>query len=663
MKTISIKNFIFSVIFAAFLLQGYIFYNFFENSKTTISKLLQTSIQTDVLNLKHYMKKNLQQKDINFIASHVDNIIILNPAIKDVNIFDNNKNLIYHTNMRYEEHKHKHKLQKCAPISKIISTNIFTQQCYTFSIKTFQGLQKKYYYADVYIDMAYINGLVTQQLKNIFIAFVISAFIFILLLWILSRTYLIVPLEKLRQYAYYSENPPQNFLIKEIESIRYSLSMTFKRLKEEQKELYNLSTKDPLSGLYNRLSLIEKVNWLIANKKRKKKEFAIIFLDLDNFKNINDSKGHTFGDKILQYISHVLLKVTRANDIVARLGGDEFVVVLPDFEDENKIIEIAKRLKKKLSTPFQIDTEDYQITASMGIAIYPKDGDNVQTLLKNADIAMYKSKELGKNNFQFFTDAINKTVQEKITMQRIIKDALAKNHFKLFYQPKTDVKTNKIIGCEALIRLIDPIEGLIPPYKFISVAEENMSIIPLGEWIIQEAVSQIKKWENTPLKDVKISINLSAVQFKDPELFQKIERYTQDIDRSKLDIELTESVLIENFDKRLEIINDIKKLGISLSLDDFGTGYSSLSYLKDIPFDTLKIDKAFIDNLYTKDDLTFVNMIIGVAEDLSLNVVAEGVETEEQLNLLKEINCDLYQGYLCSKPVPPQKFEELFILN
>jgi len=418
-----------------------------------------------------------------------------------------------------------------------------------------------------------------------------------------------------------------------------------------------------LSGLYNRLSLIEKLNWLISKGKRDKDEFAIIFLDLDNFKNINDSKGHECGDKILVHISKLLLKATRTNDIVSRLGGDEFVVVLPEFTNETKIVEVVQRLKKELNEPFTLDDDEYQITASMGIAIYPKDGDNVQMLLKNADIAMYKSKELGKNNYQFFTDAINKTVQERIKMQHIIRNALQNNYFKLFYQPKVDIQTNKIVACEALIRLIDPIEGIIPPFKFISIAEENLSIIPLGEWIIKEAVAQIKLWESTPLQNIKVSINLSGIQFKDSQLLQKIDSYTKEIERSKLDIELTESVLIEEFDERLEVIKKIKKLGISLSLDDFGTGYSSLSYLKDIPFDTLKIDKAFIDNIYTKDDLSFINMIIGIAEDLHLNVVAEGVETQEQLELLKEINCEQYQGYLCSKPVPAKEFEELFILN
>jgi len=659
---ISIKSFIVSIMFIALLFEGYIFYNFFENSKATISHLLKSSIQTDILNLKHFMEKNLKQKDINDIASHIDNIIIINPIIEDIHILDTHKKLIYHPKIKCAVHN-KHLKQKCLPITKISNTNIFQQLCYSFSIKTFDRLKIKYYYANVYIDEKYLNGLINEEIQKTLIGFFLTTCLYIILLWLFFRIYIITPLEKLRQYAYYNENPPSNFTIREIESIRYSLFLTFQRLKQEQEDLYTLSTKDPLTGLYNRLSLMEKLNWLIAKGKRDNKEFAIIFLDLDNFKNINDSKGHDFGDKILLHISQVLLQTTRENDIIARLGGDEFVVVLPEFTNEDTIIEIASRLKEKLSTPIQINNEEYQITASMGISTYPKDGKDVQTLLKNADIAMYKSKELGKNNFQFFTTAINKTVQEKILMQRIIKEALQNNYFQLHYQPKVDIKTNKIVGCEALIRLVHPTHGVIPPFKFINIAEENKSIISLGEWIIQEAVAQIKKWQHGPLKNIKVSINLSATQFQDSKLLQKIEKFTQDIDRTKLDIELTESVLIENFEERLHVIKEIKKLGISLSLDDFGTGYSSLSYLKEIPFDTLKIDKSFIDNIHTKDDLTFINMIVGIAEDLTLDVVAEGVETLEQLKLLKEINCEMYQGYLYSKPIPPKEFEELFILN
>ncbi|WP_457748644.1 putative bifunctional diguanylate cyclase/phosphodiesterase [Sulfurimonas sp.] len=661
MSSLSIKSFVIIIMSFIIVTESLIFYKFFENSKENIRELLTNSVQTDILNLKNFMRKNLTQYEFNTIVSQIDTQLAINPIIQDIQILDSKKNLIYDSNPRYNLDHFMH--QTCMPISKIKSTNIFQQKCYTFHVKSFHGIQEKHYTANVYLDTQYIHNLLFNQIKTVLWMFFISTFTFSILLWFASKTYIITPLKKLRQYAYYSENPPKNFLIKELESIRYSLSITFKRLKKEQEELYKLSTKDSLSGLYNRLSLMEKLDWLIANSKRDGSKFAIIFLDLDNFKNINDSKGHTFGDRVLLGISKILVQETRKNDIVSRFGGDEFVIILPEFKNENMIVEIAQRLKEKLSLGFKIDGEEYNITASMGIAIYPKDGDNAQALLKNADIAMYKSKELGKNKFQFFTNSINNAVQEKIKIQKMIQNALQNNHFQLFYQPKVDIQTNKVVACEALIRLIDPREGIIPPFKFISVAEDNLSIIPLGEWVIKEAVSQLKKWEKTPLHNIKISINLSAVQFQDTQLFEKIEKYTQEIEKNTLDIELTESVLMENFDAKLEIIKNIKNLGISLSLDDFGTGYSSLSYLKDIPFDTLKIDKAFIDNIYTKDDLTFVNMIVGIAKDLGLNVVAEGVETKEQLQLLKEIHCEQYQGYLCSKPVPPQEFEKLFSLD
>ena len=662
MNLLSIKSFFIIIMLFVVFLESLIFYNFFDNSKRSINKILTNSLQSDILNLKHYMKKNLQQKDVNEIIAHMDNLIAINPVIKDIHIFNHHKNIIYDPDVKITQGT-LHGFGECVPISQIAQTNLFTQSCYAFSVKTYKGLTPQYYYTKVYLDKEYIDNLIMEEVKKTILLFIFATLLFSLILWLLFKFYVIIPLNKLRQYAYYSENPPKNFFIKELESIRYSLRMTFQRLKREQKELYNLSTKDSLSGLYNRLSLIEKLNWLISKGQRDADEFAIIFLDLDNFKNINDSKGHEFGDKILLHVSKTLLETTRKNYIVSRLGGDEFVVVLSECNDEHKIVETAQRLQENLSKPFSLDGEEFTITASMGIAIYPKDGKDVETLLKNADIAMYNSKELGKNNYQFFTNAINKTVQERIKMQKIIRSALQNNHFKLFYQPKVDIATNKIVGCEALIRLIDPIEGIIPPFKFISIAEESLTIIPLGEWIIKEAVAQIQKWKNTPLKKIKVSINLSAIQFKDSKLLEKIDTFTKDIDRSKLDIELTESVLIENFKERLDVIKGIKKLGISLSLDDFGTGYSSLSYLKDIPFDTLKIDKAFIDNIYTKDDLTFINMIIGIADDLKLNVVAEGVETQEQLALLKEIHCEQYQGYLCSKPLPSKDFEELFSKN
>jgi EAL domain-containing protein (putative c-di-GMP-specific phosphodiesterase class I) len=248
----------------------------------------------------------------------------------------------------------------------------------------------------------------------------------------------------------------------------------------------------------------------------------------------------------------------------------------------------------------------------------------------------------------------------KVSMQKLLIDALDNGYFELYYQPKVDVKLNKIKSCEALIRLNDPARGMIPPNDFISIAEENNFILKLGDWIIRQSVNQIKLWENTIYKDIKISINVSAKQFQDKNLVQKIDMYTKDINRSLIDLELTESVFINDFDKNYEVISQLKSLGFTLSLDDFGTGYSSLSYLKKIPFDTIKIDKTFIDDIEYEDGRNFTDMIVDIAKNLDMEIVAEGVENKEQLKYLKSINCDTYQGYLCSRPLKIEKFEELY---
>ncbi len=656
MKKISIRLFTIFVFIFLLLSESVIFYTYYLDSKKTTENLLQENIKANILDLKHFLDKNLKKDNIDELTTYLDNKVNSNPLFDDIHIISQNKKLLYTTNRSAHQ---THTNIPCKTISQMKHSNMYTQRCYTFNIRQYNRLTPYYIKCNVYLDTKYLHKI--ENKIDTFLYYSIGYFLFFfLLIWFVVKYIIIHPLEKLRQFAYYSTKVPKEFFISELESIRYSLNLTFKRLKKEQQDLYTLSTKDSLSGLDNRLNLIEKTKWLIAKDKRSHEKFALLFLDLDDFKNINDSLGHEFGDKILQHISKRLLKSVRENDIVARFGGDEFVVVLPDIEHHNTILEVVQRIMQEVSLPIVANSLKYHVTCSIGISIYPDNGNTITELLKNADIAMYQSKNRNKNNFSFFTKDLDSAVQEKIKIQELLIKALDENNFQLFYQPKVDIKTNKIIACEALIRLVDPDEGIIPPDKFIWVAEENGIIIPIGEWIIKEAVSQIKKWQNTTLRDIKVSVNLSAIQFRDSNLLQKIDTFTQDINRKNIDIELTESVLIKDFENRLEIIKGIKKLGISLSLDDFGTGYSSLSYLKNIPFDTLKIDKTFIDTLYTKDDLTFVNMIIGIADNLGLNVVAEGVETEGQLQLLKEINCEQYQGYLCSKPVEPKEFEELF---
>ncbi len=659
MKNISVKFFIIFVLFAFMSIYGLIFNSFVKEAKDSTEQLLEENIQSTVLNLKHFLDKNLKINNINQITASLDNSINGNALIKDLHVVDEkNKKVLYATD---RDTVMQHPNTNCIPIAQIIDADIFKEECYSFSLKLFEQFKPYYYKGYVYLDKKYLDSLLQDQINKYSIMFLGYGLFFIVIIWLLLKKILINPLEKLRQFAYYQTNVPKEFFIQELESIRYSLVLTFKRLQKEQEELFNLSTKDSLSGLYNRLSLMEKIEWLIAKGERSNEQFALLFLDLDNFKNINDTQGHEFGDKILQHVSKILLDSVRENDIVSRLGGDEFVIILPELKSNETILEVIKRIQIRLKEPIVFNTLSYSVTVSIGITIYPKDGRDATTLLKHADIAMYKAKALGKNNFHFFTENLNEEIQNKIHMQYLIKKGIEKNYFQLYYQPKVDIKSNTIVGCEALIRLFDPLEGMIPPNQFISIAEESGLIVPLGEWIIKEAVQQIKSWKNTHFEHIKLSINVSGIQFQSPDFITFLQNNVSTIDTSKLDIELTESVLMNDFDEKFAKINAIKKLGISLSLDDFGTGYSSLSYLKQIPFDTIKIDKTFIDDLEEESGKSFVNMIVGIADDLNMQVVAEGVETKQQLDYLASIKCEQYQGYYCSKPLPADEFEKLFL--
>ena len=656
MKNISIKQFSFIVLIFMVVNVFLLFYDFYLKEKRITESLLQTNLQTAALNLNGFLRKNFNPKHIGNITSQLDSRIVSNKTIASIEIINENNQTVY-SSFDYAKGK-SHQNQKCTPITKISKSDLEKSTCYEFSIDYFSGLHAHKYRVIIGVDQHYIHKILTEEAKQILFVALLFTFIFFIVVYILLKRYVITPLEALRRYAYYSEYSPKELLIKEFESIRYSLELTFKRLKNEQENLYNLSTKDPLTQLYNRNDLYSQVNRIIASANRTNKKFAIIFLDLDNFKNINDSIGHHFGDIVLKRIANYLRSAIRENDIPARIGGDEFLIVLPEIEDEHNILEVVKRIQSHIAAPIHINNERYNITVSMGVAVYPKDGKDFNTLLKHADIAMYKAKALGKNNYQFFTDQLNKNVQEKIKMQALLANALEKQHFELFYQPKVDINTNTITGCEALIRLIDPKEGIISPDRFIPVAEENGMIITIGEWIVKEACQQIEKWQSTSLKDVKLSINVSGLQLEDKNFLRMLENNLSCIEGTKLDIELTESVLMKDFDEKIKLLNKMKNLGISLSLDDFGTGYSSLSYLRDIPFDTLKIDKSFIDTM--QENKAFINMIIGISRDLELEVVAEGVETQQQLEYLKAMQCEMYQGYLCSKPLPAHQFEERF---
>lgn len=657
MKHLSIKLIL--AIFISFIiaLESAIFFGVYYKNKTTTEELLKSSLQTNMLSLNHFLKKNFQPNAVNGISSQINNFIIINKAIADIHILDENQKVLYYTKMKFLAQHSKQEI--CTPIQKIMKTKLLKSSCYAFTLIHYDNLTPLQFQVKIYLNKKYIRELENQQVYNFLIMLTLSTLILITIIYFLARKYIMIPLESLRRYAYYSEYPPAQLFVKEFESISYSLEMTFKKLKSEQENLYDLSTRDPLTGLYNRHSLTEYVTAAISDAKRSNGQFALLFLDLDNFKNINDSKGHNFGDIILGQVAKNLTCSVRENDIVSRVGGDEFVILLNHIENENTIIEVLNRIKELFSTPLQVEDNNYNVTASIGITLYPKDGKEFHTLLKNADIAMYQSKKSGKNSYHFFTENLNTIVQNRVQIQREINDALQNNRFKLFYQPKVDIQTNKIVACEALIRLIDKDNRIVAPDVFIPIAEESGLIVPLGEWVLKEGCRQIQDWSQTQFRDIQISINISELQLENKDFFATLSESVKCLDTTKLDIELTESVLINDFNDKLKLLDKIKALGITLSLDDFGTGYSSLSYLRKIPFDNIKIDKSFIDSM--QEDSLFVNMILNIAKSLKLKVIAEGVETQEQCEYLKCRDCEMYQGYLASKPLPVEEFEALCI--
>jgi len=418
-----------------------------------------------------------------------------------------------------------------------------------------------------------------------------------------------------------------------------------------------VATHDVLTGLANRSLLIDHIDISLAQANRHHEKIAILFLDLDRFKLINDTLGHEAGDELLQQVGERLNHCVRGGDLVARLGGDEFVVVLNYISSEEEVCVIAKKIIALFVTPFNIAGQQNYITTSIGICLYPLDADDTQTLIKKADTAMYHAKDQGKNNFQFFTEELNQRLTQRVDLEKSLRKAIKNGNFELYYQPQIPTNKDSIFGLEALIRWIHPEKGIISPADFIPIAEETGLIIPLGEWILKTACQQLQQWRNQGLENLKVSVNLSAIQFNDKDLLKQIKTALTEssLPPQYLVCELTESMMMENIEAHIQVLESIKKLGIQISIDDFGTGYSSLSYLKRFPIDELKIDKSFVDDIeFSHDDKNIVRSIITLGHNLGLEIVAEGVETEAQLNFLQENNCNYIQGYYFSKPLPTQ---------
>jgi diguanylate cyclase (GGDEF)-like protein/PAS domain S-box-containing protein len=427
-------------------------------------------------------------------------------------------------------------------------------------------------------------------------------------------------------------------------------------------QLEHQANYDTLTELPNRNLLQDRLSQALAYVRRHERGLAVLFIDLDYFKNINDSLGHNAGDRLLKQVAARLVGCVREGDTVSRQGGDEFVIVLSDIAAEEDVTLVTQKILKVMSDSFDAEGHQLYVTCSIGIALYPKDGEDAETLLKNADAALYRAKDLGRNNAQFYTAEMNVKALERLILENSLHHALDRNEFLLHYQPQVDLRTGEITGMEALVRWQHPELGLIPPARFIPVAEESGVIVPLGEWVLRTACAQNKAWQLAGLKPVCVAVNLSARQFKQQDMVEVVTRILKEteLDSTYLELELTESLIMQNVEATIATLGRLKAMGIKLSIDDFGTGYSSLSYLKRFPIDTLKIDQSFVRNITTDpDDAAIVKTIISMAHDMQLRVIAEGVETEEQKSFLHLRHCDEIQGYFFSRPVPAEAFEAL----
>lgn len=433
-------------------------------------------------------------------------------------------------------------------------------------------------------------------------------------------------------------------------------------LKEHQKRIHDLAYYDSVTGLPNRVMLSQVITEKIEKSYENNSKFSMIFIDVDNFKFINDSYGHIVGDQLLLEVGKRLREINNDNIMSFRLGGDEFIVLIENIVDKNDVEYLLKYLHKVVSNPFFVNGHMFYITCSGGVVVYPENGSTYQELLKNADTAMYKSKELGKGINSFYHEKMGETAIEKAKISGDLYRAIENNEFELYYQPIIDIERRKITGCEALIRWMHPENGIISPVKFINIAEENGTIIKIGKWVFENACEYAKAMHNSGHTDFNVSVNISLYQLLEKDftnyVFDTIKRIG--IAPESIIIEITESVLIQSMELAINKIKVLKDKNIRIALDDFGCGYSSLTYLKMLPINIVKIDRSFISDIECEEDIkNMTNIIILLARQLGLRVIAEGVENKHQLNYLKKHGCDMFQGYIISKPLPSQEFTKL----
>jgi diguanylate cyclase (GGDEF)-like protein len=431
---------------------------------------------------------------------------------------------------------------------------------------------------------------------------------------------------------------------------------------EHARQVEHLAYHDRLTGLANRYLFSKLLHGAIEQARRHQRTLAVLFLDLDRFKHINDTLGHDAGDQLLQEVSRRLEACLRAGDTVARLGGDEFVVLLPELNDGAYAATVAQKIISSIARPFMLVGQEFRVTGSLGIAVSPQDGVDEETLTQHADIAMYTAKEQGKNNFRFYAESMNADSLERLSLEAGLRTALEREEFELYYQAKRDLETGRVTGMEALLRWRHPELGMVAPMRFIPLAEQTGLIVPIGKWVMNKACSQNMAWQKEGLPRLGMAVNLTARQFFDANLIADaaLALETAGMDAGLLELEITEGMLLHDVERTRRILTELKALGVRVAIDDFGVGYSTLASLQRFPIDTIKIDRTFIREMgNTAEDRALTEAIIATGKALSLTVVAQGVETKEQADFLRDHACDQLQGFYVTRPLPAALFAEL----
>ena len=653
-KTIRLNQ-LFIALFIAFIGSFYAtFYVYFAQEQQNKSEILSHEIHFNLNEIGYYINHDLNRwEDIKDYQALLDRKAAQNHLIKNLYIGHGNQLLLStKRNVQHLPNKPLHTEHEQISKTTLSSTTIHKHEFTAY----INGQEKQ---LDLYLEpnqkaiASYFQTLKNEYIfyllvPTLLIAVLIHAFISIMLL---------NPLKQLKTFAKDpSKEVGDHYRVKELQQIHQAIQTTHDTLQSEVAQQAKTARQDNLTGLSNRLGFQEYINTLIHEQN--KAPFSLLFIDLDNFKNVNDTLGHDLGDDLLVEIG---TKLTEQNPygLNARIGGDEFLMIIPHRADKYLVNHFVIPILDKIHNIQEIFGHPIAISSSIGIAQYPQDGRNHNELMKNADIALFEAKRHGKNRYWHYDNSLHLEVQERVQLENTLKKAMEYNELFVLYQPQTEVKSNTIVGVESLIRWQHPEMGLIPPFKFIPIAEQSGMIREIGDWVLETSIRQLQHWNSQGLT-LNMSVNVSSIQLRQPNFVQRVSELIAiyQISSSNLHLEITESVMMENYEQNKQTLEQLNQLGVKIALDDFGTGYSSMAYLRDFPIHILKIDKSFIDAIEDKDGAIFVKTIINMAQTLGLEIVSEGVEHESQRQLLQQMRCDVYQGYLCSRPINPHELAE-----